>query len=140
MQIRNRTFQADVQQVFRKAPFIHELGVRLKEIQPGVCWADLVIQPNHLQHLHRVHGGVISSLAGHCALGAAMSLAGAGETLVTPEFTFRMLRPVQAECITCKAEVIKPGAVLIFTEAYVYDGTNEDEKLIARGSFMFSRA
>ena len=125
---------------FQRAAFIRELGIRLHDVYPGCCSAALRIRPDHLQHLGRVHGGVISSLAGHAALGAAMSAASAGEVLVAPEFTFQVLRPVREDRIFCQAEVVKAGAVLIFTEARVYDGNSADGKQVARGTFTFTRA
>lgn len=140
MKARNNNYKKDVEAVFREATFIRELGIQLVDVEPGKCLAEVQVIPAHLQHLHRVHGGVISSLAGHAALGAAISVASKGEVLVAPEFTFQMFRGVDSGLLQTRAQVIKGGALLIFTEAEVFYNDTAGEHLIAKGNFTFTRA
>lgn len=140
MKVRNSNYMQDVETVFREATFIRELGIKLVTVEPGRCLAEVEVIPAHLQHLHRVHGGVISSLAGHAALGAAISVAAEGDVLVAPEFTFQMFRGVDSGLLQTTAQVIKGGALLIFTEAEVFYNDAAGEHLIAKGNFTFTRA
>ena len=140
MKVRNNNYKQDVEAVFREATFIRELGIQLVNVEPGLCLAEVQVVPAHLQHLNRVHGGVISSLAGHAALGAAISVASEGDVLVAPEFTFQMFRGVESGVLQAKAQVIKGGALLIFTEAEVFYNDTTGEHLVAKGNFTFTRA
>ena len=140
MQVRNNNYKKDVEAVFLEATFIRELGIQLVNVEPGRCLAEVQVIPAHLQHLNRVHGGVISSLAGHAALGAAISVASEDDVLVAPEFTFQMFRGVESGLLQARAQVIKGGALLIFTEAEVFCNGTAGEHLVAKGNFTFTRA
>ncbi|WP_035245633.1 PaaI family thioesterase [Desulfogranum mediterraneum] len=139
MKVRNPEYAQDVAAVFSGAPFIRELGVELEAVEPGCCRARVQVRPDHLQHLGRVHGGVISSLAGHAALGAAISVVPRGEVLVAPEFTFKMFRGVDSGLLQARATVVKSGAVLVFAESEVFSCTQERRQLLAKGSYTFTR-
>ncbi len=140
MKVRNERYEQDVAEVFDKATFIRNLGIHLLEVSPGKCSAGVLVVDEHLQHLGRVHGGVISSLAGHAALGAAISVVPGGEIMVAPEFTFTMFRSVNSGKLEGRAKVLKSGALLVFVEAEVFSVEDEQSLLIAKGSFTFTRA
>ena len=69
---------------FGDAPFVHENGIRLADIGPGWCEAEMDITPHHLQHLGVVHGGVLMTIADHCA-GAAAETVRAGRQVTFVE-------------------------------------------------------
>jgi len=140
MKVRNKRYKEDVAEVFDKATFIRNLGIRLVEVTPGMCRAEVSVVADHLQHLGRVHGGVVSSLAGHAALGAAISVVPAGDILVAPEFNFTMFRSVDSGRLEARATVLKSGALLVFVESEVVSLQGEDVSLTAKGSFTFTRA
>lgn len=140
MEVRNSRYAEEVAAVFRDAVFIRDLGIVLAGVGPGWCKAEVEVVAGHRQHLGRVHGGVLSSLAGHAALGAALSVAAAGDVLVAPEFNFRLFRAVASGRLLARATVIKSGALLIFVDADVYLEHAEQELLVARGSYTFTRA
>ncbi len=139
MKVRNNEYQKDVAAVFDNALFIKNLGIKLVTIEPAFCKAEVELTPEHLQHLGRAHGGVISSLAGHAALGAAISIVPAGDILVAPEYTFKMFRGVEKGHLQARAHVLKSGALLIFVESEVFHLYGGKTHLVAKGSFTFTR-
>jgi uncharacterized protein (TIGR00369 family) len=120
-----------VRSIFHRAAFIRDLGIELVQIAPGVCETAMTITPRLLQQDGFVHAGVLSTLADHTAGGAAGSLLGEGETVLTSEFKIHFLRPAKAERITCLANVLKPGSMLMVTEAEVHAGDSLVAKLIS---------
>lgn len=139
MKVRNVDYERDVHKVFENARFIRELGIRCTDVGVGSCRAEVRVVPGHLQHLDRVHGGVISSLAGHAALGAAISVVPAGDILVAPEFSFTMFRAVDSGLLQARATVIKAGAVLVFTESEIFHVEEGKTHMVAKGTFTFTR-
>ncbi len=139
MKVRNSDYKKDVEAIFTDAPFIKNLGIRLIEVEPGKCKAEVELTSGHLQHLGRVHGGVASSLAGHSALGAALSIVPAGDILVAPEFTFKMFRSAEMGILQARAHVIKSGALLVFAESEVFHLDGDVSHLVAKGAFTFTR-
>lgn len=139
MKVRNANYEYDVHSVFDNARFIRELGIQCTDVGAGSCRAEVTVQPQHLQHLDRVHGGVVSSLAGHAALGAAISVVPEGEILVAPEFTFKMFRAVDSGLLQARATVIKAGAVLVFTESEILQLDENTTHMVAKGTFTFTR-
>ncbi len=137
MQVRNLEYATAVQGVFLNAPFVHQLGVRLESVKPGICRARLEITSHHLQHLGRIHGGVISTLAGHTALGAAMSVASPEVILVSPDQNLKLFRSADNGTLQAVATVIKAGAMLIFVESEVFLLAAQP-LLLAKGSFTFT--
>jgi len=74
MKIRNPEFKARVQRMFTDAPFIADMGIRLVSVEAGKCETMLDLGPQHRQHLGKIHGGVLATLAAHTAGGAATTI------------------------------------------------------------------
>jgi uncharacterized protein (TIGR00369 family) len=108
-----------VRAIFDRAPFIRDLGVELVDLGPGFCETSLAIVPRFLQQDGFVHAGVTTSLADHTAGGAAGTLAGADEMVLTSEYKIHFLRPGRADRLTCRATVLKAGGMLQVVEAEV---------------------
>ena len=138
MRIEDPNFRARVGAMFTDAPFVHGMGVRLTGVEPGICEASLALTPDHLQHLGRVHGGVISTLAGHAAAGAATSLIAPDRYIVAAEFKLNLLRGAAEGTLRCRSEVLKPGALLMVTETEVWGGRREGGKLVAKATHTFT--
>ena len=122
--------RAGVVSLFTEAPFVAEMGIVPTQVETGVCHAELLVGPRHLQHLGRAHGGVITTLAGHAALGAASTVSGPGG-LVAPAFSLQLMRAVGPGPLTAKARVIKGGKKLIFVEVEIVAGLD----LVATASY-----
>lgn len=137
MKTRNPDFKAAVEHIFTAANFINLLGIKLKEAKAGCCEAELELGPAHQQHLGRIHGGVLVTLAGHTATGAATSLIEAGKAVVALEFKINILRSITAERLLCRAQVLMSGSKALVAEAEVFDGPDATAKLGAKAMFTF---
>ena len=134
METRNPEYRAKLQRAFDNAAFVHENGIRLVDCAPGRCEASIELTPHHLQHTGLPHGGLIATLADHTGGGAAATLVANDEHVLTAEFKVSFLRAAKAERLYCRAEVIKPGATLIFVEATVESEGDGKRQLIAKAS------
>ena len=124
--------QALVKRGFEGAPFVRDVGLQFVACGPGWCEASLDLQPRHFQHTGVVHAGVITTLADHCAGGAAQLMCGPGDHVVTLEFKVNLLRPGLGARLTCRAEVLKPGKSFHVVEAQVFAHRGEDKVLVAK--------
>lgn len=111
-----------IEKVLSKAAFIADLGVRVTEAGDGWLETELAIAPRLRQQHGYVHAGVVTTLADHTAGGAASTLVGPDQSVLTAEFTVHLLRPASGELLHCRGEVVKPGRRLIVTQADVWDG------------------
>ena len=116
---RRPDYAAYVRSIFDRAAFIGDLGVELVDLRPGFCETTLAVTPRLLQQDGFVHAGVTTTLADHTAGGAAGTLVGADETVLTSAYDVHFLRPGRGDRITCRATVLKPGRTLVVVEAEV---------------------
>ena len=123
-----------LQQVFRQAPFIAELGAQLDAIAAGECSTSLAVQPRLLQQHGYVHAGVQATLADHSMGVAAFTMAPPNHYVVTVEFKMSLLRPAQGDRLICRAKVLKPGKQFTFTEAEVFVVKEGKELLTMKAS------
>jgi len=119
MKTKNPSYPARVKEIFQHAPFIHDLGVNLEGVSPGFCKTSLDLLPKHFQQDQLVHAGVQASLADHTAGGAAATLIGEDEVVLTVEFKINLLRPALGEQLRCQSRVLKAGNTLIIAESEV---------------------
>jgi uncharacterized protein (TIGR00369 family) len=123
----------DLQAMFRRAPFVADVGAELLALGTGECESALALAPRHLQHTGQVHAGVLATLADHTAGAAAQTtLAPGSGYVVTAELKLSLLRAAQGDRLRCVARVIKPGRQIVFTEADVYCRSGEREQHVAR--------
>ena len=123
-------------QGFARAAFITDLGIQFLDCGPGWCEAGLDLAPRHLQHSQVAHAGVITTLADHCAGGAAQTLSAPGEYVLTVEFKLNLLRPAgyggQGERLFCRAQVLKPGKSFHVVESEVFLLAGGNKALVAK--------
>lgn len=119
-----------IEALFAQATFVHEMGVRVKEVGEDFCETTLRIEPRHSQQDGYVHAGVCATMADHTAGGAAMAAAPDGFGVLTVECKVSFLRPAQGEALRCRASVLKAGKTISFVESEVF----ADGKLIAKAS------
>jgi uncharacterized protein (TIGR00369 family) len=122
MNPRRSDYAGYVRSIFASAPFIRDLGVELVDLGPGLCETALTIAPRLLQQHGFVHAGVTTTLADHTAGGAAGTLIGADEHVLTSEYKIHFLRPGRADRLTCRATVLKAGTMFSVVEAEVHGG------------------
>jgi uncharacterized protein (TIGR00369 family) len=121
-----------VRAIFREAPFVADLGIEPTAIETGRCETTLALQPRMLQHTGQGHAGVVTTLADHTAGAAAQSTLPDGSFAITAELKVSLLRPAAGERLVCRAQVIKPGRQLVFTEAEVFAVQDGREQLVAK--------
>ena len=125
-----------LEQGFKRAAFITDVGIQLIDCGPGWCEAGLALAPRHLQHTSVAHAGVITTLADHCAGGAAQTLMAPGEYVLTVEFKQNLLRAAsfanQGERLLCRATVLKPGRAFHVAESEVFLLKGDARTLVAK--------
>ncbi|MBI5014361.1 MAG: PaaI family thioesterase [Deltaproteobacteria bacterium] len=124
--------EARIRRLFFQAPFICALEIRLDRLGPGWCETSMHAAATHRQQDGFIHAGVVSTLADHTGGGAGWTRTVEGQTVLSVEFKISLLRPARADRLRCRAEVVRAGRTLIFTEATVYAGEPGDEKAVAR--------
>jgi len=118
--------------IFRRAPFIADVGFELEGLSPGECRTTLVVQPRHLQHTGQVHAGVMATMADHTAGAAAQTTLAQGQFAITAEFKMSLLRAARGERLSCVARVVKPGRQLVFVESEVFCDERNEPQLVAK--------
>jgi uncharacterized protein (TIGR00369 family) len=103
---------------FAGAPFMAHLGVAPVDSSAGRLVTQLAPQAHHLQHSGVVHAGVIGALADHTMGAAAQTMT--GQLILTAEFKLSLRRGARGQRLECVGTVIKPGRLLMFTEAEVF--------------------
>ncbi|MCK6534912.1 MAG: PaaI family thioesterase [Polyangiaceae bacterium] len=119
-------------EIFSRAPFVRELGIRLVDLGPGWVESELLVEARHMQQDGVVHAGVQATLADHSAGAAAGTLAPAGHATLSVELKIQLLRPALGERLRCRAQVIRPGRTIVATEAWVYAVAAGEEKLVSQ--------
>jgi uncharacterized protein (TIGR00369 family) len=123
-----------LREIFRRTPFMADLGVEPVEVADGRVVTQLTIAPRHLQHTGVVHAGVMVALADHSMGAAAQTLAPAGQWVLTAEIKASLLRAGRGQRLECVATVLKPGRQLSFTEAEVFAIDGASRSLVLKAS------
>lgn len=108
---------------FASAPFMAELGIEPVGCEAGRVHTRMAVHPRLLQHSGVVHAGALASLADHTMGAAAQTMT--DRLILTAEFKLSLLRGARGQHLECRSAVLKPGRLLMFTEAEVFavDGT-----------------
>ena len=130
--VKDPDWRQRVDEIFARANFVRELGIRLVDLGPGWVETELTVEPRHMQQDGVVHAGVQATLADHSAGAAAGTLAPPGHATLSVEFKIQLLRPAAGERLRCRAEVLKPGRNIAATEAWVYAIAQGEEKLVSK--------
>ena len=134
MQTQNPNFRRKVEEIFERAAFIEDVGIRLRGTGVGWCETTLDILPRHLQQDSYIHAGVQATIADHTAGGAGASLIREDEIVLSVEFKINLLRPAKGQALRCKANILKAGRMLIVVESEVFSLDGAQEKLTAKAT------
>jgi uncharacterized protein (TIGR00369 family) len=134
LQTQNPNFQGKVQEIFDRAAFIQEVGIKVNEIGAGWCETTLEILPKHLQQDDFVHAGVLATMADHTAGGAAGSVVREDQVVLSVEFKINLLRPAIGNALRCRAQLLRAGRTLIVAESEVFARASGEEKLVAKAT------
>jgi uncharacterized protein (TIGR00369 family) len=130
--------ESRVRGIFDGASFIRHLGMQLTVVEDGACETTLVPSECHMQQHGFVHAGVLATVADHTSGCAARSAVGLDEDVLTIEFKMNYLRPAIADCLRCRAIVLRGGKNIVVTEAEVFAIKDAQEKLICKGTFSLA--
>ena len=130
----NPNYKQIVTNIFNKANFISELGIKLIDIGAGWVETELLIQPKHLQQNQLVHAGVQATMTDHTAGATAGTLIAEDEYILTIEFKINLLRPAIGERLFCRADMLKAGKQFSVVESEVYMVNNNQRKLASKAT------
>ena len=122
----------ELERIFLAAPFVKNLGIRLVNMDSGICETELEVEPRHLQQNGLVHAGVQATMADHTAGAAAATLLDPDQVVLTVEFKINLLRTAKGHRLMCRSEVLKPGARIIVVESQVFCESEETSKLVSK--------
>ena len=117
---------------FARAPFMADLGIEPFECEPGRVRTRMAVQSRHLQHSGVVHAGVLATMADHTMGAAAQAMT--DRLVLTAEFKLSLLRGARGQRLECHGTVLKPGRLLMFTEAEVLVVDGMGRTLVAKAS------
>jgi uncharacterized protein (TIGR00369 family) len=123
-----------VNRIFERAQFVRSLGIELIAFGDGWCETRVAVTPTLEQQHGFVHAGVLMTLADHTCGGAAATVAPEGQDVITVENKVSFLRPASGAALFCRAEVLKAGKRLIFTEANVMIERDSERLIVAKAS------
>lgn len=109
-----------ISQLLDLAPFIQLVGYRLLDVGEGWVETALTLEARHLQQHGYAHAGVVTTMADHTAGGAATTIVGEGQSVLTAELGIQLLRAARGEELRCRGEVVKGGRSMVFTQADVH--------------------
>lgn len=124
----------EVKRIFRRAPFIADLGIQLDSLGQGECTTVLPLKERHLQQDGYVHAGVQATMADHTAGAAAATLVQEGQIVLTAEFKINFLRAARGDRLICRSRVLRPGNQLTVVESEVSCAASEQERLVAKAT------
>lgn len=111
-----------VSDVFGKAPFIVELGIRLVAAGEGWVETEMALEERFRQQHGFAHAGVVSTIADHTAGAAASTLISPEQSVLTADYTVHLLRPAGGDILRSRGEVAKSGRSLIVAHSDVWAG------------------
>jgi uncharacterized protein (TIGR00369 family) len=134
MEATNPNYKAAVREIFERAAFVNDIGIRLADCGPGWCESVLAIAPRHYQHHDFVHAGVQATIADHTAGAAATTLIRDNELVLSAEFKINLLNTARGEALRCRAQVLKAGRLLVVVESEVFAMSGDSERLVAKAT------
>lgn len=120
-----------VRTLFAQAKFLDHVGLKLVDVGPGWAQTEVLVRPHHGQSEGFVHAGMQATMADHSSGTAAGTLIAPDQTVLAVEFKVTLLRPAAGERLTCRAEVLRAGRRLMFTEAKLFAHKGSDARLVA---------
>ncbi|HEY0094216.1 MAG TPA: PaaI family thioesterase [Archangium sp.] len=134
MEPRNPEYARQVEEIFRAAAFITDVGYELVGVVPGQVETRLTVLPRHLQQDGVIHMGVQATMADHTGGSAAGSLISADQMVLTTGFTMNLLQVAVGEELRCRATVLKAGRTLSIVESEVYAVARGEKKLVSKAT------
>jgi len=119
--VRDPNYVERVKDAFSRQGFLRHVDARVEEIAPGRC----VIAPDFRSELAQqngfFHGGLLGTLADAAGAGAAATLIGAQQWLLTAEYKINFLNPAKARRLKAVGEVARAGRTLSVSQVHLYE-------------------
>ncbi len=135
---RNENYEAVIQEIFSRAQFTEELGIKLVRVAPGEAETTLEVRDTHRQQDGFVHAGVQATIADHTGGAAAATLFAEGQFPLSAEFKINFLRVADGTSLICRSKVLKPGKTLSVVESEVYSVDKSGEKLVSKATLTIA--
>jgi uncharacterized protein (TIGR00369 family) len=123
-----------VPDVFERAAFVRTMAIELVEYGDGWCETRQRVLPEHQQQHGFAHAGVVMTIADHTCGGAATSVVGNDQDVITVENKTSFMRPAAGDVLHSRATVLRAGKSLIFVEAEVTLERGDERVLVAKAS------
>ena len=121
-----------VRKSFEGQPAMSRLfGATMVSVAPGTTEIHIPLQPDFMQHMGNVHGGIIGALADSAAGYAALTLLEAGLEVVTVEYKINFVAPAFGDLLIGRGSVVRAGRTLQVCVAEIFAVKEGAEKLCA---------
>lgn len=130
--VRDKDYVRRVRASFEGQPAMSRLfGARMTLVEPGATEIHIPVQPDFLQQMDNVHGGIIGALADSAAGYAALTLLDIGKEVVTVEYKINFVAPAFGELLIGRGKVIRAGRTLVICAAEIFARRSGVETLVA---------
>lgn len=131
--------EKQIAESFSIQSFRSTIGARLEYVDDGMTIISCPSRDDLKQHTGVLHAGVLCTIADVACGYAAMTMAPDHCSIVSVEFSVNLLRPMGGKKVVATGRVIKPGKMLMVTEADVVD--DDTGKLVASmlGTMMVTK-
>lgn len=118
----------------RQIPAFEKFGLRIIDLSPGVCEAEMPRDPEFDGIFESFHGGLLMAVADTIACFAIMTQTGPEERMATTDMSIRFLAPCLTD-VRAVARVIKLGKSLCPVHVDLYD-MNDRPVAVAQVCYM----
>jgi uncharacterized protein (TIGR00369 family) len=130
--VRDPNYVARVKDAFSRQGFLQHIDARVEEIAPGRCVIAADFRDELAQQNGFFHGGLLGTIADMAGAGAAATLIGAQQWLLTAEYKINFLNPAKARLLKAVGEVARAGRTLTVSQVKLYGvDDNGEEQLCA---------
>jgi uncharacterized protein (TIGR00369 family) len=120
-----------VRSSFARQGLMRLLGVRVAEVDHGVCVVELPFHEDLTQQQSYFHGAVAGAIADNAGGYAALTLAPPDHEVLTVEYKVNFLAPALGEKLVARGEVLSAGRRLFACRAKVVAVSNAEETSFA---------
>jgi len=126
--------RADILQKLEGQHFMHHIGFRITDIQPGEITGEMDLVAFTRQQLGFLHGGVTATVADIVAGFAAYSLTPLHQHVVTADINIMYYKPGTGNRLRAVGCVKKAGSKIHFCESEVWVEQEGDWQIVARST------
>jgi uncharacterized protein (TIGR00369 family) len=118
--VRDPNYVTRVKDAFARQGFLRHIDARVEEIAPGRCVIAADFRDDLAQQNGFFHGGLLGTIADMAGAGAAATLIGAQQWLLTAEYKINFLNPAKARLVKAVGEVARAGRTLTVSQVKLY--------------------